>query len=70
MRHNLRARGNSAHGGAGSEEAASLQRVDFVELGAGVGHLINLSASYQFENPAKRGHGGLSLLLAGGGRVG
>jgi hypothetical protein len=40
----------------------------FVELGAGVGHLIYLSADEQFENPAKRGRGGLSLMLAAGGR--
>jgi len=40
----------------------------FVELGLGVGHLINLSADDQFENPARRGHGGLSLMLASGGR--
>jgi hypothetical protein len=40
----------------------------FVELGTGIGHLINLSADSKFGGPAMRGRGGLSLMLAGGGR--
>jgi hypothetical protein len=38
----------------------------FVELGAGVGHLIILSPNDQFENPSQRGRGGFSYLIAGG----
>ena len=40
----------------------------FVELGAGVGHLILLSPRDPFENPAQRGRGGFSYLIASGGR--
>jgi hypothetical protein len=40
----------------------------FVEFGAGIGHLINLSADAKYGGPAMRGRGGLSLMLAGGAR--
>ena len=40
----------------------------FIELGAGIGHLINLSADQTFENPPLRGRGGPAFLVEGGGR--
>jgi len=40
----------------------------FVELGLGIGRLINLSSDDLFEKPAIRGRGGFSMLVAAGAR--